>query len=69
MSVLIVILHGLTETLIEDDLYEPIIEDSPSVEINRSYGDNLCERKTNFELCKTQCNNNYESFFKKIAYV
>lgn len=66
MSVLIVILHGLTETLIEDDLYEPIIEDSQSVEINRSYGDNLCERKMNFELCKTPCNNNYERFFKKL---
>lgn len=64
MSVHIVILHGLSETLIEDDLYEPIIEDSQSAEINRSYGNNLCERKTNFELCKTQCSNNYERFFK-----
>lgn len=62
MSVLTVILHGLTETLIEDDLYEPIIEDSQSVEINSCYVDNLCEKKKNFELCKTQCDNNYEIF-------
>lgn len=45
MSVLIVIPHGLSDTLIEDDLYEPIVEDSQSAEINRSYGNNLWKEK------------------------